>query len=58
MTALGQLKWDWFRRSENKVIDFERLDSASRGPMGSLILLIRTRKVYVLSERDVSDEGR
>ncbi|RDI81201.1 hypothetical protein Vi05172_g8850 [Venturia inaequalis] len=43
--ALGQLKWDWFRRSGNKIIDFERLDSASRGPLGSLVLLVRTRKV-------------
>ncbi|QDS72551.1 hypothetical protein FKW77_000488 [Venturia effusa] len=43
--ALGQLKWSWFRHNERAIIDFERLDSASRGPMGSLVLLVRTRKV-------------
>jgi hypothetical protein len=43
--ALGQLKWDWFRRSDDRIKDFERLDSASRGAWGSLILLVRTRKV-------------
>jgi hypothetical protein len=42
--ALGQLKWDWFR-SEKKMIDFERLDKASRGPWGSFNLLVRTRRV-------------
>lgn len=46
LSALGQLKWEWFRGRETKVIDFERLDSATRGPVGSLILLVRTRKVY------------
>jgi hypothetical protein len=43
--ALGQLKWDWFRRSEKRVMDFERLDSASRGAWGSFVLLAQTRQV-------------
>lgn len=46
--ALGQLKWDWFRNhgeKDGKKNDFERLDSASRGSLGSLILLVRTRRV-------------
>ncbi|KAE9977934.1 hypothetical protein BLS_001026 [Venturia inaequalis] len=50
--ALGQLKWDWFREQgekDGKKNDFERLDSASRGSLGSLILLVRTRRVTLAS---------
>ena len=41
--ALGQLKWDWYRNKPKKMMDFEILDSASRGPWGSLVLLTRTK---------------
>jgi hypothetical protein len=42
--ALGQLKWSWFNRSSSKKMwDFEIFDSASRGPWGSLLLLVRTK---------------
>ncbi|ORY17431.1 hypothetical protein BCR34DRAFT_474758 [Clohesyomyces aquaticus] len=42
--ALGQLKWMWFGRGESKkMMDFEVFDNASRGPWGSVLLLIRTR---------------
>jgi hypothetical protein len=41
--ALGQLKWDWYRNKPKKMLDFEILDSASRGPWGSLVLLTRTK---------------
>jgi hypothetical protein len=41
--ALGQLKWDWYRKKPKKMMDFEILDSASRGPWGSLVLLTRTK---------------
>jgi hypothetical protein len=42
--ALGQLKWSWFQGDNSKKMwDFELFDSASRGPWGSLLLLIRTR---------------
>ncbi|KAF2101109.1 hypothetical protein NA57DRAFT_36112 [Rhizodiscina lignyota] len=41
--ALGQLKWSWFWRDSKKVRDFETFDAASRGPWGSLMLLIRTK---------------
>ena len=41
--ALGQLKWNWFRNKEKKMMDFEVLDSASRGPWGSFVLLARTK---------------
>ena len=40
--ALGQLKWNWFTK-EKKMMDFEVMDSASRGPWGSLVLLGRTK---------------
>jgi hypothetical protein len=43
--ALGQLKWSWFKKEEKKMIDFEVMDSASRGPWGSMILLARTKGV-------------
>lgn len=39
--AIGQLKWLWFKK-ENKLSDFLAFDNASRGPWGSLLLLITT----------------
>ncbi|KAL5413526.1 hypothetical protein PMIN03_003737 [Paraphaeosphaeria minitans] len=41
--ALGQLKWSWFQGHSKKMWDFELFDNASRGPWGSLMLLVRTR---------------
>jgi hypothetical protein len=42
--ALGQLKWSWFQGTKShKMWDFEIFDSASRGPWGSLLLLVRTK---------------
>jgi hypothetical protein len=42
--ALGQLKWSWFIKGNSKKMwDFEMFDNASRGPWGSLLLLIHTR---------------
>jgi hypothetical protein len=42
--ALGQLKWSWFQGEKpQKMWDFEIFDSASRGPWGSMLLLIRTK---------------
>ncbi|KAJ4352161.1 uncharacterized protein N0V89_007508 [Didymosphaeria variabile] len=42
--ALGQLKWSWFQGdSSKKLWDFELFDSASRGPWGSFLLLVRTK---------------
>jgi len=40
--ALGQLKWHWFHNSK-AMWDFEIFDKASRGPMGALMLLYRTK---------------
>ena len=41
--ALGQLKWSWFQGDSKRMWDFEIFDNASRGPWGSLLLLIRTK---------------
>ena len=41
--ALGQLKWSWFQKGAKKMWDFEIFDNASRGPWGSVLLLIRTK---------------
>lgn len=42
--AIGQLKWSWFIKGQSKKMwDFEMFDNASRGPWGSLLLLIHTR---------------
>ena len=41
--ALGQLKWSWFQGGSKRLWDFEIFDNASRGPWGSLLLLIRTK---------------
>jgi hypothetical protein len=40
--ALGQLKWNWFHKS-NAMWDFEIFDKASRGPWGAALLLYRTK---------------
>ncbi|KAJ4984176.1 hypothetical protein SVAN01_10347 [Stagonosporopsis vannaccii] len=41
--ALGQLKWNWFLQNSKQMWDFEIFDNASRGPWGSLLLLVRTK---------------
>jgi len=40
--ALGQLKWNWFHKS-NAMWDFEIFDKASRGAWGATLLLFRTK---------------
>jgi hypothetical protein len=41
--ALGQLKWSWFQQNSKQMWDFEIFDNASRGPWGSMLLLVRTK---------------
>ncbi|KAK1808906.1 swr complex subunit [Friedmanniomyces endolithicus] len=38
--TLSQLKWCWFWKTHRPVCDFESFDSASRGPWGSLMMLL------------------
>ncbi|KAL1311529.1 hypothetical protein AAFC00_001650 [Neodothiora populina] len=47
--ALGQGKWNWFSRRSAKLSTFDLLDSASRGPLGSLLLLFHLRGYHLLS---------
>jgi hypothetical protein len=41
--GLGQLKWSHFRKDSRTMMDIERIDLASRGPWGAMLLLVRTR---------------
>ena len=40
-SAIGQTKWNSFARSQHKLTTFDKLDSASRGPLGSPKLLVQ-----------------
>ena len=37
--GLGQLKWQHFERRPRRLFDFDVFENASRGPLGSLLLL-------------------
>lgn len=41
-TAIGQLRWSWFR-SSRRLVDIERFDEASRGIVGSTKLMFHVR---------------
>ena len=42
--GIGQVKWIWFRGGKARsLVDFDLVDKASKGPTGSLILLLRWR---------------
>lgn len=45
--GISQWKYIAFSKGKRKLIEFERLDSASRGPEGSLTLLWTTRLRYI-----------
>ncbi|KAI9373777.1 hypothetical protein BJX61DRAFT_552009 [Aspergillus egyptiacus] len=42
--CISQWKWILFSREERLLIDFERMDSASRGPLGGINVLWKTRR--------------
>ncbi|KAI1470290.1 uncharacterized protein F4812DRAFT_449874 [Daldinia caldariorum] len=42
-SCLGQAKWNWFKRRPDNLVAFDRFDEASRGPWGSLWLIIWLR---------------
>lgn len=42
-SCLSQLKWQWFRHPQ-KLVHFNTLDEASRGPWGSFGLLLKIRR--------------
>ena len=45
--CLGQHKWNMFRAESGKLGVFKKLDEASRGPWGSLWLILGTRCVGI-----------
>lgn len=47
--GLGQLKWDHFQRRPRLLMDFELFDDASKGPLGSTLLLFRMSRLSILS---------
>ncbi|KAI8160406.1 hypothetical protein K4K54_008636 [Colletotrichum sp. SAR 10_86] len=46
--CIAQWKWILYAREERLMIDFDRLDGAARGPMGSLRVLLRTRGALIV----------
>lgn len=51
-TSVAQLKWNWFSNKEEPLIDFDRIDAASRGAWGSFRLMrtmVRHPYVYPTS---------
>lgn len=45
--SLSQLKWIWFTKKPQCLTDFDTFDQASRGAIGSLLLMIKLRGMYV-----------
>lgn len=39
--GISQLKWRWFSKRDRDLVDLELYDQASRGPWGSILLLVR-----------------
>jgi hypothetical protein len=44
--SLAQWKWKWFSKRPKPLVDFQTLDKADRGSVGSLMLIWRTRSWY------------
>ncbi|KAF6840725.1 hypothetical protein CMUS01_03822 [Colletotrichum musicola] len=44
--GLSQCKWNWFKQKPRPLRDLDLFDQASRGPWGSLSLLVRTKGWY------------
>ncbi|KAI9720983.1 MAG: hypothetical protein M1828_005455 [Chrysothrix sp. TS-e1954] len=47
--CIGQLKWLWYKQKERPIKDFQDYDAASRGPYGSIVLLVRNRGLGLVS---------
>lgn len=41
--CMAQWKWILFARESRPLMDFDRIDAATRGPLGSLRVITRTR---------------
>ncbi|KAF6819421.1 hypothetical protein CPLU01_13062 [Colletotrichum plurivorum] len=46
--CVAQWKWILFDREERLLIDFDRIDGATRGPLGSLRVILKTKGAYVV----------
>ncbi|KAJ4247514.1 hypothetical protein NW762_013191 [Fusarium torreyae] len=46
--CMAQWKWILFADEERSLMDFDRIDAATRGPLGSLRVLLRTKKALSL----------
>ncbi|KAI0189859.1 hypothetical protein F4808DRAFT_453984 [Astrocystis sublimbata] len=46
-SCLGQAKWNWLRKRSDKLLAFDRFDEASRGPWGSLWLIIWVKACHM-----------
>lgn len=46
--AMAQWKWIWFAQRSRPLVDFNRIDQASRGTVGSLQLIWHTKAMLVL----------
>ena len=50
--AIGQLKWLWFQdptKGQSPLVSIQRFDAASRGPIGSLMILVHHRSCSLVS---------
>jgi hypothetical protein len=48
-TALGQAKWNWYADQERLLRDFQRIEEASRGPLGATRILFGPTSFSVAS---------
>ncbi|KAK1531655.1 hypothetical protein CPAR01_11304 [Colletotrichum paranaense] len=46
--CLAQWKWILFTREDRPLMDFDRIDAATRGPLGSLRIIFRTRGAHAV----------
>ncbi|KAF6840343.1 hypothetical protein CMUS01_03997 [Colletotrichum musicola] len=46
--CMAQWKWILFAREERLLIDFDRIDGAARGPLGSLRVILQTHGAWVV----------
>ena len=48
--GLSQAKWIWFTLRKHSLLDYKRFDDASRGPLGSIKLLLAVTNIrYVIA---------
>ncbi|PWY65726.1 hypothetical protein BO70DRAFT_383256 [Aspergillus heteromorphus CBS 117.55] len=52
-SSLGQLKWSWFHRREKPLAEMQSFGNASRGPLGSISMLVEHRASSTASPRAI-----